>query len=118
MKITAVAALTLSVALFGCDGHSRRLHLSQHATRIGGSSEEVSVSLTRIEQVALSLGLNAVGESGTQWTIRKEGGSVFSIVAVSTSSGKWDVLLQDWPSFMRSDLSKQAERLLKQEKQN
>jgi hypothetical protein len=118
MKTTTLAALMSSLVLIGCDGHSRRLYLSHQATRTGGDGAEVSVSLAKIEQVALSLGLNPAGDGVTEWTIRKEDGSAFSIVAVPASSGKWDLLLKDWPSFVRSDLSKEAERLLEADYQN
>jgi hypothetical protein len=118
MSIKTLLVLpSLLMLCVGCDGHARRITLfTQTATPLG--SESVSLSFAtkeRIIRVAEVLRLSRVGDRDFHWKIDREDRSVFELMAHQEPSGAWTVILRDWPSFIRSDLSREAERLLKAE---
>jgi hypothetical protein len=116
IKTLSVSASLLLLCV-GCDGHARRITLSTRAaTPVGAESVTVSSDTKeRIIRVAEALRLSRVGDQGFHWKIAREDRSVFELIAHQEPSGAWTVILRDWPSFMRSDLSREAERLLKAE---
>mgnify|MGYP006426191393 CR=1 FL=1 len=100
--------------LGGCDGHGRALYFKEpqmnnprwHAGRtIINIDQDYDVEKI-VSTIAKKLGLKEVEEN--TWIRDDSEGSVFRLI-LEREDEMWCAILLDWPSFIRSDISKEVE---------
>src|SRR5687767_3192075 len=107
------------LALAGCDGHARSLHLMPPgAERPGWTVTSVLIPIRGdedvpgiVSRVARDLGFDRDPKDGS-YRRRHDSGSLTMSVR-RQDEGYWTVSLLDWPRFTRSPESREAERAIR-----
>jgi len=106
--------LIASIFLIGCHGHARAIYLKEPGMENPSWSinrnvievESVNNISSILAEVAEKYDLNKTKEN--EWRIEKDH-EFFAMNLKRKDNGMFAIVLIDWPSFMRSDLSKQIE---------
>jgi len=105
----------------GCDGHFRVLYVRAEGDKAGPWSVGATTLFVHglqdvpaaVAEVAAALSLAADKEPSTCYSIQPTSRNVFRLCAHQDERGLWEVLLMDWPTIKRSDVSRKAEQQLR-----
>ncbi|NOY74250.1 MAG: hypothetical protein GXP32_00465 [Kiritimatiellaeota bacterium] len=119
MKALTAILILISIFLFGCDGHVRTLYIREPGMQkpnwtkvIIEVDKEIDIPHI-VEKIAKKFKLKQEKENNIWW--RKEVNGSFQISLNQKQDGMWIIMLIDWPTFIRSNISEQVEKEIRME---
>jgi hypothetical protein len=116
----AFLALSIAVTLVGCDGHMAVLSVHDRSSPpapllLSVVQNESNSDVPKVvAEVAHSLDMAAIDDRPNYYVKKLPNGFGFAMhVDWSDHQHVWNISLLDWPTLQRSDMSRQAENMLR-----